>query len=452
LTTLKFDAKSLRIAILAALALPAAAGAEPLTYGVDVGVGETDNVTLVPTDKVSQTIALTDLDFAVKQQTRLLDLAATGNFSYLDYLQNAYANQLIGRFDGTAHVALIPERLTWVVQDDFGQSALDPFTPTTPDNLENVNYLSTGPDLALRLGGTGFVNFSARVARAQYETSPFNSNRVLGNLAAGLQLTANSSVSLNGDTERVLFTNTVVNTDFDRTNAFVRYQVQGARTEFSADLGATTISQGGASTSGGLGRVKLSRKVSTAATLTLSAGRVLTDASTSFSNLQSGATGVVGTAPAAQTSNNYTSDYASAEWQYKHNRTTIAVSGHWEKDVYGGEPSLDYTRGGVELRVERTLTHALSAQLVGHFYKTNYENVVVTGASGSADYNDGLIGASLVWRHGRGLEVRLRCEHSSRVATGFENGYSENRAYLTVGYRPSPAQPSVVQPDEAPGA
>jgi len=249
-----------------------------------------------------------------------------------------------------------------------------------------------------------------------------------------------------------MFTNTVVNTDFDRTNAFVRYQVQGARTDLSADLGATTISQGGASTSGGLGRVQLSRKVSTAATLTLSAGRVLTDASTSFSNLQSGATGVVGTAPAAQTSNSYTSNYATAEWQYKHNRTTIAVSGRWEKDVYGGEPALDYTRGGVELRVERILTHALSAQLVGHFYKTNYENVVVTGANGSSDYNDGSIGAALAWRHGRGLEVRLRCEHSSRVATGFENGYSENRAYLTVGYRPSPTQPSVVQPDEAPGA
>jgi hypothetical protein len=452
LTSIKSGARRLHIAILAALALCPAAGAETLTYGVDVGIGETDNVTLVPTDKVSQTIAVTDLDFAVKQQTRLLDLAATGNFSYLDYLQNAYGTQLIGRFDGTAHVSLIPERLTWVVQDDFGQSALDPFTPTTPANLENVNYLSTGPDLALRLGGTGFVNFSARAARAQYETSPFNSNRLLGNLAAGLQLTANSSVSLNGDTERVMFTNTVVNTDFDRTNAFVRYQVQGARTDLSADLGATTISQGGASTSGGLGRVQLSRKVSTAATLTLSAGRVLTDASTSFSNLQSGATGVVGTAPAAQTSNSYTSNYATAEWQYKHNRTTIAVSGRWEKDVYGGEPALDYTRGGVELRVERILTHALSAQLVGHFYKTNYENVVVTGANGSSDYNDGSIGAALAWRHGRGLEVRLRCEHSSRVATGFENGYSENRAYLTVGYRPSPTQPSVVQPDEAPGA
>src|SRR5271170_2246519 len=74
--------------------------APPLTYGVDAGVGESDNVTLVSTDKVSQTMAIADADFTVKEQSRLLDVNAAGNFSYLDYLQNAYSSQLLGRFDG----------------------------------------------------------------------------------------------------------------------------------------------------------------------------------------------------------------------------------------------------------------------------------------------------------------------------------------------------------------
>ncbi len=108
---------------------------------------------------------------------------------------------------------------------------MDPFLPTTPGNLEDINYVSTGPDLALRMGGTGFVDASVRMARATYQTSPFNSSRVLGSLAAGLQLSARSSVSLNGAAERVLFDNTVVNGDFNRTSAYVRYEIQGARTE-----------------------------------------------------------------------------------------------------------------------------------------------------------------------------------------------------------------------------
>lgn len=411
-----------------------------LTYGVDAGVAESDNVTLVSTGKVSQTMAVADADFDFKEQSRRLDVDAKGNFTYLDYLQGAYRNQVTGRFDGLAHVALIPERLVWVLQDDFGQAALDAFTPVTPTNLENINYVSTGPDVALRLGASSYVNASARYARAQYETSPFNSNRLLGNLAWGLQLSARSSVSLNADTERVLFENTLLNSDFDRTSGFGRYEGHGARTDLTADLGATTIRQNGTSTTGGLAKLEFSRKLSSAAKLTVSAGRDLTDASTSFSNLLSGATGVVGTAPAAQTSNNYTSNYVSAGWNYARNRTTVGLSGRWEKDVYDGAPLLDNTRSGAEFSMARRLTRALTAEVLGRYYKTDYVHSIVASANGTSNYDDESVVAGLIWRHGRGLEVKLRYQHSARLTTGIY-GYGENRAILTVGYRPSTRPP-----------
>jgi hypothetical protein len=293
----------------------------------------------------------------------------------------------------------------------------------------------------LRLGSSSFVNISARFARAQYETSPFNSNRLLGSLAWGLQLSARSSVSLNGDSERVLFENTLLNSDFDRTNGFVRYALQGARTELTADLGATKVSQGGGSTTGGLARIELSRKLSGAAKLTTSVGRDLTDASTSFSTLQSGAIGIIGVAPAAVTANSYTSNYGSAGWQYQRNRTTIALSARWEKDSYGGQPLLDVTRDGAEFRVMRNLTRAFSAEVLGRYYKTDYIHTVAASINGSPNFDDELLAAVLTWRHGRGLEVKLRGEHDARVTTGINNAYRENRAVLTIGYRPRVAQP-----------
>src|SRR4029077_1425913 len=122
-----------------------------------------------------------------------------GNFTYLDYLQGAFSNQLVGRFDGIAHFALIPERLTWVLQDNFGQAGVDPFTPLTPANLEDINYVSTGPDLSLRLSGKSYLNMGARFTDVRYETSPFDNHRVSGNIAWGLHLSALSSVSLNAD-------------------------------------------------------------------------------------------------------------------------------------------------------------------------------------------------------------------------------------------------------------
>jgi hypothetical protein len=439
-------------------------------YGVDAGIGETDNVTLAPTDKISQTIATADVDFAANEQSRLINLKATGDFSDLNYLQGAYGNQLIGRFDGIGKVAMVPGRLTWTVQDDFGQAAIDPYTPQTPTNLEDINYFSTGPDLTMPVGGINFINVSARYNRTQYQTTPFDSNRLLGSAALGRDLSAGSAISLDGSFERVLFDNTALNTDYDRTSGYARYELHGARTDFTGNLGVTTINEAGSSTTGGLATLALTRKLSAAANLTLTAGRELTDAGSSFSALQPGAIGIVTSGTAAQTSQNYTSTYFSAGWQYARYRTKLAVSGRWEKDTYPGQSALDLTHPGAEFSLERRLTRTFTAQILGRWYKTDYPHATLAsevassneagqvGAGvtpqptlvsqfASSNYDDGLVGASLAWRHGRGLEIRLRYEHASHVVSAGGGGYQENRAFLTVGYRPGALARELPEPE-----
>jgi hypothetical protein len=413
--------------------------AQSLAYGADVGIGESDNVTLVDTNKVSQTIAITDLDFELKEQSRRFDADAKGNFSYFDYLQGAYSNQLLGRFDGRADVAVIPERVTWVLTESFGQAQINPFEATVPTNLENINYVATGPDVALRFGPTYFLDLSARYARATYQTDPFDSNTGLVSVALGRALSAQSSLSINGSFERMSFDNTIANTDFDRSSAFAHYEVQGARTNLSANLGASNVAQGSDSFTGPIAKLQLLRKLSAESTVTVTVGRDITDGSTAFANLQSGATGGILTGQAVNTQGNYTGTYGSADWEYTRNRTTIGISGTWEKDSYEGQPVLDRKRDGAEFRIERELTSVLTGQLLGRLYRNQYAN---------ADFSetDGLVGAALAFHTGRWLEIKLRYDHSSRSASGVgvvpgvSNSYNENRAFLTVGYRPRTAQ------------
>ena len=424
--------------------------AESLVYGADVGVGETDNVTLVQTDKISQTMAIADLDFDLKDQSRRFDVDAKGNFTDLDYLQNAYSNQFTGRFDGRADFALIPERVIWVLTDSFGQAQIDPFIAVVPTNLENINYVATGPDASFRLGPTVFLDLSARYAKANYQTDPFDNNTMLGSVALGRALSAQSSISINGSFERVQFDNTQVNTNFDRSSVYAHYEVQGARTDLMANLGATKVEQGMESFTGPNAKVQLLRRLSSVSTLKLTVGRDITDGSTAFANLKSGAVGGIVTAPAVVTQGNYTETYGSIGWDYARNRTTIGVSGTWEKDSYDGQPSLDLARGSAEFRVERRLSREFTAQLLGRIYRTEYANT-------DFSETDGLVGAALMFQAGRGLEIKLRFDHSSRAVSGAGTlsgtdvvsgvgappgigGYGENRAFLTIGYRPRPAQ------------
>ncbi len=449
------------------------AGQTPfLRYGADVGIGETDNVNLVPTNKTTQTIALADVDFGLNQQTRLLEVRAAGAFSDMNYLEGAYGNQLIGRFDGAGQFAIIPDRLVWVLRDDFGQTTLDPFTPITPNNLQDANYVATGPNLYLRLGGTGFLNATARYANAYYQTSPYDSNRLLATLALGLQLSARSTVSLNGGAERVLFQNTTVNNDFDRYSVYARYEVHGARTDFALDLGGTRVDQKGDATGistvtlpGGtsppiieppqtgtptnittgprdttttepLAKLELGRTLSPASKLTFTAGRELTDGSSSFSTQQGGIIGTINYAPTPLTSDSYTATYASAGWSYVRNRTKVAVTARWEKDRYPGEPEFDLTMTGAQFNIQRRLTRAFTAELIGQYNKQDYTNAILPPGVGSSESSTQTVGGSLAWRHGRALEVRVLYDHYSYSVPVGDTGYHENRIFVTVGYRP----------------
>jgi hypothetical protein len=189
--------------------------------------------------------------------------------------------------------------------------------------------------------------------------------------------------------------------------------------------------------------LQLVRRLSSVSTLTFTAGRDITDGSTAFANLQPGAIGGIVTGPAVVSQNNYTVTYGSVAWEYARNRTTIAVSGTWEKDSYGGQPLLDVTRGSAEFRLERKLSSVLTAQLLGRLYRTEYANT-------DFSETDGLVGGALVFREGRGLEIKFRYDHSYRTASGVGvvpgvvpgvgSGYNENRAFLTIGYRPRTAQ------------
>ena len=108
----------------------------------------------------------------LKQQSRLFDVDAKGNFSYLDYLQNAYGAQLIGRFDGTGGVALIPERLTWVLQENFGQAQIDPFIAVTPDQPSKRQLCEHGSGFSLKIWTNVFRGFDCALCQNHVSDRP----------------------------------------------------------------------------------------------------------------------------------------------------------------------------------------------------------------------------------------------------------------------------------------
>jgi hypothetical protein len=183
-------------------------------------------------------------------------------------------------------------------------------------------------------------------------------------------------------------------------------------------------------------RLELSRTLSPSSKLTFAGGRELTDAASSFSTQQGGTVSITSYAPTPLTSDVYTATYGSGAWQYTRYRTSLAVTGRWERDRYPGASEFDLTTEGVDINLQRRLTSQFTAQLIGRWSKADYPNATVALDLGSPQSDTTGIGAALSWRRGRWLEVRLRYDHISYTVPQGSFGYGQNTVFLTVGYRP----------------
>lgn len=407
-------------------------------FGVAVGLGQTDNVNLSPTSPKSQTLAAANLDFALLRSGSRLDVSALGNFTNIDYLQGAYSNQVLGRFDGLATAKLWSDRLKWIVRDDYGDAQVDPFAPATPVNLQRENIFTTGPDLTLRPTDASFVELEALYGRTSYQTSPFDSSTGSASIAVGRTLSALSSVSLVGQAEALRFDNTVVNTDYNRRELYGRYLVQGARSQIDAQLGLTQADDTGSWKTTPLVRLSLTRKASPFSTFTLSGGREYTDAAGSFSQLTVGAAGGIPLGAVAQTTANYLRDYAGAGWSFTRLRTSFGLSASWDRDSYDRDEIFNKTETALEGMVGRHITQTISADVTAGISREQYVNQGFTDKYGT-------VGGGLAWRPGRWVEVYARYDHAFRRTSGVVTattpaaGYDENRVFVMVGYRPHTA-------------
>jgi hypothetical protein len=409
--------------------------AEFTRYAVAAGIGETDNVYLSQTNPKAQTIAAANADFGFRRSGSRLDATAFGNFTDLYYVQGAYSNQVLGRFDGLATAKLWSDRLKWIAADSYGEEQTDPFAPITPTTLQTVNVFTTGPDLTLRPSYASFIHLAARYSETNYQKSPFDGHNLLAAVEIGRQLSALSRLSVVVQGEALRFDNTTVNTDYNRREAYGHYLIEGARSSLDAQLGATQANETGRWRTEPLARLELARRVSPFSLLTVAAGREFTDASGSFESLRSGAAGGIVVAPASQTTSNYLREYGSAGWRFARLRTTLGLTADWEHDTYELQPLYNATRGSVALRLGRALTRRLAADVSGSVERYDYINQNFTDEFGT-------LGAGLAYQPGRWVVLYARYDHAFRrpsASAGQGTGgfrYDENRVFIMIGYRP----------------
>jgi Putative beta-barrel porin 2 len=429
------------MAFVTALAVAPASRGSDFGYQVTVGAAETDNIFLTPTDHKSDTIINEGLDLTLREQSVRLTANVDADLQYLEFLNHTFNDQLIGNFLGDARFALVPEYFFWDLDDNFGQGRINPLAQVTPANQENINYANTGPEVMLPLGGETLLDLQAHYAKVTYEVSPLNSSRVSGQVGVLHKLSADSTISINVHDEHVNYSNDVLNEDYTRQDAFVRYDAKGARTTIAVDLGYSRLRDSASPNSGVLARLELSRKMSSSQTLAVVFSHQYSDAADSFRLGQTLGGANLNVQTGTQTGAPFTSDTANIAWNFLRQRTGFGAGVTYFKDAYEPPATLDNdNRVQVDAHASRQLTPNLQLALTELYLHEKFINTVGT-------FNESDTQLALTWRAGRRLSVALQYSHDNRHSDLPQTNYGANRIWLTVGYgRPAQVPPGPATP------
>ncbi len=418
--------RSLAAAGVAAALLATTAAAE-VEYSVEAGVGTSDNIGRTAEDEESSTILTTGLDLKWLREEGLVNADVDVDLSYFIYDDSDYDSEIVGLATADLRLRFMPDRFEWVITDSFGQTQTDPFAASTPANRENVNFLSTGPDLIFRLGSVAAVTMFGRYSMTTYEDSNFDDTRALGGLSISRNISQRSTVSLNATTERIEFDDPLVGSDFDRQSYYVAYESSGARTRISAEGGYSEIHDFSDSNSYPLIQLNIARDLSPRTVLTLNGGVRTSDSASSL-----GADDVFGgggpTRPGRiSTTGTFEIRDAGISWQFTAPRTVFTAGLGYEENLYDNESQGDRTRHTVHLTARRQLSSRISLEGHAGLYSNDFEE------SGQED-DEMQFGIQLAWHATGRLWIEFDVDHVDRDSNVDTTEFSETRAFLRFAW------------------
>jgi len=403
---------------------PVAAGAAEMQAAIDVGVAATDNVERSFLDDRSDIITSAGLLFSLRQESRRFTGDLGGELAYTSYRKASYDSDLLGNVRGSAEFQLVEDRLSWFVEDRFGQSRRDLFEAPSADNLENVNYLTTGPTLSLQILRDWSLTASGRYGRTDHEESPLDTEQYDAALGILRALTGATTLSFNATASRVRPSSTGEE-DSDQLAAFVGYDLRGARTTLTFNAGASRVEQADDTDTGATLTLQATRRVGNRSKLAFEVGR---EHSQGGETLQTGSGGlpVAGLESSLinQSTDPFVRTFARVGWNARGRITDINLGVGWDRESPAVADMENRYRAGISGDLSRQFGPRLTGHMRASYSRTDFGQVFHEVS--------GEIGAT--WNLGRRTFLDLSTEYYSFELNGQPNTVQERRVWLRFGY------------------
>jgi hypothetical protein len=439
---------------LALAALPAAAQVGPLTYqslfynqassahgpnylAADAGLIYTNNAQ-VTSNGGGDTLAIVGLSGDTSRQGSRLDYHLDSDVSLVKYGGGTFPTEPTGYLDGRATLRIVPGFFSWIARDTYTQVQIDPFAAVTPDNLENLNYITTGPRFTLQPTLRTSVTLEAVYSYVSSSSpSPqyvnIDSHRYGGELKIERAFSSAARLYLTGDYEKVDFKDQTVNNNFTVADGTLGYHLDSDRTSLDVSGGYSqiqvqdvlvpvdtiigTVERPETQTFGGANwSFRLSRLISPTQRVALYATQQFTDAAAA---LRVGFDQPIPTIAPPQVAAGapFQNRGFGASWRFELARTSLAVSLVDTRQHYLTDSSLDRDVKLASALFARQLSPALNWD-IGASYQHWVSTSSTTSTSGQTANVIGEI-TNLRWRLGQRFALRFIVAHSSEFGVSY---------------------------------
>jgi len=409
-----------------------------LTGMVGLGLTETDNIYRSDTSRDRDAIGQVIADLAFDENTRLIQAKAASNLAFLDYQDNDYPSELLGNFYGVGRLSISPDRFSWVLQENFGQQQITPGVPLTPSNLQNVNYVSTGPDITVPLAGQTEVRLSGRYSDVAYQTSDLDNNRVDGTFGIVENMSTSSNLSANAGVESVRYQNDVANPDFETQEAYLDLEAKSGRTTLSLKGGVDRVTGLSNEPTQPLVILSIEHAVSEASNLTLAAGQEFSDSGSMLRQLQELSGLSYGAAQSVTFSDPFTDRYGRIAWQTEQFRTAFGFDVARYQQVHLIESQYNQVLWVADVNLRHRMTPSLTATIQGGYLNDTYSDNATNSSKTLFE------SAALNWQVGKRLGLQLIYQHFNQTAISSVDEFVENRISAIVSYSVGRVQPITV--------
>jgi hypothetical protein len=417
------------------------------------GVIYTDNVERTASG-TGATQLLLGLSGDTSRESTRLDYHLSSNLAVVKYLGGAYSTEPSGYLDGMLALHIVPSFFSWIARESFSEVLIDPYAPTTPNNLVNLNIITTGPRLTLRPTLRTAVRLDALYSyltssSAATQYTSIDSHRYGGDLRIERAFSERASLYLKGHYEKVDFKDHVDNHNYSVGEATAGYQLSDSRTAFDLsggysqlhiyDVLSTVQGPGGSRETlttekfdAPIGKLILSRLITPSQRIALTVSQQLTDNVSSF---RLGFDQPVPTAPPSlfATDEPFKQRQYALDWRFQAARTTLNLSLQEWQARFLLDSANNYNNKWANATLTRLLSPVLSGDVGVSFGRdeqvgtpsTNGGQPVTTGQSA----NTWSVLTDLRWQVGERLALRFIYTHSEQQGV-----YKDNQVGVTASW------------------